>query len=62
VFELNVRASAVLGLVGAGGIGVEINTQRQFFNYDNLSVILIVIFLAVLVIEQFSIWLRRRLV
>jgi phosphonate transport system permease protein len=62
VFELNVRASAVLGLVGAGGIGVEINTQRQFFNYANLSVILIVIFVAVLVIEQFSIWLRRRLV
>jgi len=62
VFELNVRASAVLGLVGAGGIGVEINTQRQFFNYANLSVILIVIFLAVLVIEQLSIWLRRKLV
>jgi phosphonate transport system permease protein len=62
VFELNVRASAVLGLVGAGGIGTEINTQRQFFNYPNLSVILIVIFLAVFVIELFSIWLRRRLV
>ena len=62
VFELNVRASAVLGLVGAGGIGVEINTQRQFFNYANLSVILIVIFVAVLLIEQLSIWLRRRLV
>ncbi|MGQ0609434.1 MAG: phosphonate ABC transporter, permease protein PhnE [Chloroflexota bacterium] len=62
VFELNVRASAVLGLVGAGGIGLEINTQRQFFNYPNLSVILIVIFVAVFVIEVFSIWLRRRLV
>ena len=61
-FELNVRASAVLGLVGAGGIGVEINTQRQFFNYPNLSVILIVIFVAVFLIEQLSIWLRRRLV
>lgn len=62
VFELNVRASAVLGLVGAGGIGTEINTQRQFFNYPNLSAILIVIFVAVFVIEFFSIWLRRRLV
>ncbi len=62
VFELNVRASAVLGLVGAGGIGLEINTQRQFFNYPNLSVILIVIFAAVFLIELFSIWLRRRLV
>lgn len=62
VFELNVRASAVLGLVGAGGIGVLINTERQFFRYSNLSVILIVIFLAVFLIELFSIWLRRRLV
>jgi phosphonate transport system permease protein len=62
VFELNVRASAVLGLVGAGGIGNEINTQRQFFRYDNLSVILVEIFVAVFVIEVISIWLRRRLV
>ena len=62
VFELNVRASAVLGLVGAGGIGVAINTERQFFRYPNLSVILIVIFVAVFLIELFSIWLRRRLV
>lgn len=62
VFELNIRASAVLGIVGAGGIGNNINTVRRFFQYDNLSVILIEIFVFVFVIEIVSIWLRRRLV
>jgi phosphonate transport system permease protein len=62
VFELNIRASAVLGIVGAGGIGNNINTARKFFQYDNLSVILIEIFVFVFVIELVSIWLRRRLV
>ena len=62
VFELNVRASAVLGIVGAGGIGRLITTERRFFNYDNLSVILIEIFVVVFVIELLSIYLRRKLV
>lgn len=62
VFELNIRASAVIGIVGAGGIGNNINTERKFFNYDNLVVILIEIFVFVVIIELISIWLRRRLV
>jgi phosphonate transport system permease protein len=62
VFELNIRASAVIGIVGAGGIGNLINTERRFFRYENLSVILVEIFVFVLLIELVSIWLRRRLV
>ena len=61
-FELNVRASFVIGIVGAGGIGNLLNTERRFFNYDNLSVIVIEIFVFVMLIEIVSIWLRRRLV
>jgi phosphonate transport system permease protein len=61
-FELNIRASAVIGIVGAGGLGNLINEQRRFFNYDNLMVILIEIFVLVFVVEAISIWLRRRLV
>ena len=62
VFELNIRASAVIGIVGAGGIGRLITTERRFFNYDNLSVILIEIFVFVFLIELVSISVRRRLV
>lgn len=61
-FELNIRASAVIGIVGAGGIGNLINSERRFFRYDNLTVIIIEIFLLVFVVETISIWLRRRLV
>ena len=61
-FELNIRASTVIGFVGAGGLGVLLNTQRAFFRYDNLAVIIVELFVLVFVIEFFSIWLRRRLV
>lgn len=61
-FELNIRASTVIGIVGAGGIGTLLNTQRAFFRYDNLAVIIVELFVLVFVIELFSIRLRRRLV
>ena len=61
-FELNIRASAVIGIVGAGGIGEVLNTQLKFFNYSNVSVVIIELFMLVFVIEFISIALRRRLV
>lgn len=61
-FELNVRASAVLGLVGAGGIGVLLNVARARFDYDRVSLLVIEIFVFVFVVEMISIALRRRLV
>lgn len=62
VFELNVRASTVIGLVGAGGIGQTLLVQMKFFSYENVMVILIEIFVIVFFIELVSIALRRRLV
>lgn len=61
-FELNIRAATVIGIAGAGGIGFLLRGQYQFFNWSNVSVIIIVLFLAVFLIELVSIWLRRRLV
>lgn len=61
-FELNIRASAVIGLVGAGGVGQLLQTQRRFFNYDNQLMIIIELFALVVVIEMISVWLRRKLV
>jgi len=60
VFELNVRASVVIGLVGGGGIGRVIEAQRQFFRYDRIFGVLIVIFIIVMIIEQISDAIRRR--
>lgn len=61
-FELNVRASTVLGFVGAGGIGFLLRTQYQFLQWSNVSVIIISLFVIVVLIELVSIRLRRRLV
>jgi len=62
VFELNIRASLVLGLVGAGGIGRVIDAQRQFFRFGRILGILVIIFGVVFVLEQISVALRKRLV
>ena len=62
IFEINVRASVVLGLVGAGGIGRVLEAQRSFFQFDRMLAVVIVIFVIVFVIEQISVALRRRLV
>lgn len=61
-FELNIRASTVIGIVGAGGMGNLLFTQYRFFNWSNVSVIVIELFVLVMLIEVVSIWLRRRLV
>lgn len=62
VFELNIRASVVIGLVGAGGIGNVINVQFSQFNYGNLATVIIVLFLVVFVIDRTSVAIRRRLI
>ncbi|HJP70381.1 MAG TPA: phosphonate ABC transporter, permease protein PhnE [Candidatus Limnocylindria bacterium] len=61
-FELNIRASTVIGIVGAGGIGNLLFTQYRFFNWSNVSVIVVELFVLVVTIEFISIGLRRRLV
>ncbi|GAA4196615.1 phosphonate ABC transporter, permease protein PhnE [Microbacterium oryzae] len=60
--ELNVRASSVLGLVGAGGMGLLIDAVRTFYRYDQLSLIILEILLIVLLLEGASALARKRLV
>ena len=62
VFELNIRASVVLGRVGAGGIGRVVEAQRQYFRFDRVLGVLVLVFVGVFVIEQVSVAIRRRLV
>ncbi|MGI9642912.1 MAG: phosphonate ABC transporter, permease protein PhnE [Acidimicrobiia bacterium] len=61
VFELNIRASVVIGFVGAGGIGRLLDERRQFFQLDQFMAIVLVIFASVLLIEAVSIFVRRRI-
>jgi len=61
-FEINVRAATVLGLVGAGGVGVLLKPQIAFLNYTNVGIITAVTFGVVMLIDTLSSTIRRRLV
>jgi phosphonate transport system permease protein len=62
VLELNVRASTVLGLVGAGGIGLLIDAVRTFYRYDQLALIVLEILVIVIAIDLVSNEIRKRIV
>ncbi|WP_082153610.1 phosphonate ABC transporter, permease protein PhnE [Bacillus sp. LL01] len=62
VFEINIRASVVLGLVGAGGIGIILSQQLRFYNYPNAMLIILVIFALVVIIEYISTKIREAIV
>ena len=57
----NIRSSLVLGFVGAGGIGFELLTAMNLFQYRQVSLLLIIIFVIVLGAERLSALLRQRL-
>lgn len=61
-FGINVRASTILGYLGAGGIGVYLQRSLSSFQYAQTGVIVIVIFAVVIIIDGFSNWLREKLV
>src|ERR1700739_4565902 len=57
----NFRSSLVLGFVGAGGIGFQLLTAMNLFQYREVSLLLIVIFVIVVGAERMSAALRERL-
>jgi phosphonate transport system permease protein len=61
-FEINLRAAAVLGLVGAGGIGLPLLQRLQFRRWDEVSMLLLVIIAFVVTVDLLSSRIRRRLV
>lgn len=57
--EKAVRSSVILGLVGAGGIGVELAVSMEMFRYDQAMTIILMIFVLVISVEQFSAYARK---
>ena len=62
LFDRNVRMAAVLGLVGAGGIGLELQKNLRLFQYDSSAALILVILLSIITIDYISSWIRGRLV
>lgn len=60
-WEYHFRASAVLGIVGAGGIGFELMAALRLIKYDEVSAILLTILACVIVVDSIGATLRRRL-
>jgi len=61
-FELNVRASSILGYVGAGGLGILIAQRTSFRAYHDLGCILAILFVVVWAIDLFNDWIRSKII
>lgn len=61
ILDRNVRMASVLGLVGAGGIGLALHDTLRLFDYGQSAALISVILLSILAIDYASTWLRGRL-
>ncbi|MCP1412881.1 phosphonate ABC transporter, permease protein PhnE [Paenarthrobacter sp. A20] len=61
LFEGNVRGATILGLVGAGGIGLELTTAMRMYDYGHLCAIIISIVVLVTIIDRVSAFIRAKL-
>jgi len=61
-FEINVRASAVLGMIGAGGVGSELVSHLVFRDFPAASAVLVLTVGVVLTIDTISASVRRRII
>lgn len=60
-FEINIRAASILGYVGAGGLGILISEHIGWRDYNALGSLLLCLFITVLVIDNLSQYLRKKL-
>ncbi|MDR2256130.1 MAG: phosphonate ABC transporter, permease protein PhnE [Arthrobacter sp.] len=60
-FDVNVRSSLVLGLVGAGGIGFLINQSISLFKFDQMMTYILMVLVLVIVVDVLSGMIRKRL-
>lgn len=62
ILDSNVRAASLLGLVGAGGIGMELQQRLRLFDYGAVLTIVLVVLVVVVALDQISSYLRKKLV
>jgi phosphonate transport system permease protein len=61
-WDINVRESSVLGLVGAGGVGMSLNAAIETFQWDRVALILFAIFVIVILAEVVVSYVRKRVI
>jgi len=60
-WEMNIRMAAILGFVGAGGLGQLLYFELSLFHYAQASTVIIAMLLLSIAVDQTSAWLRRRM-
>jgi len=61
ILDRNVRMATMLGIVGAGGIGYELQSSFRMFEYERVSAIIILIFLTIFLIDYLSSFIRSKI-
>ena len=61
-WDINIRESTILGLVGAGGIGLKLNASMAVLAWDQVTVILLLILGTVIASEWVAAWVRRTII
>ena len=60
ILDRNVRMATMLGIVGAGGIGYELQSSFRMFDYPKVSAIILIIFITIFVIDNMSTFIRSK--
>jgi phosphonate transport system permease protein len=60
ILDRNIRMATMLGIVGAGGIGYELQSSFRMFEYQKVSAIIIIIFVTIFIIDHLSSFIRSK--
>ena len=60
-WEMNIRMAAILGFVGAGGLGQLLYFELSLFHYAQASTVIIAMLVLSITVDQASAWLRQRM-
>ncbi len=61
ILDRNIRMATMLGIVGAGGIGYELQSAFRMFEYPKVSAIIIIIFITIFLIDNLSSYIRSKI-
>jgi phosphonate transport system permease protein len=61
-WDVNIRRSTIMGLVGAGGLGLALHRQMAAYNYGGIATVIFVILALIVFGEVFSAWARKRVI
>ena len=61
ILDRNIRMATMLGIVGAGGIGYELQSSFRMFEYQKVSAIILIIFITIFIIDHLSSYIRSKI-